>query len=166
MCDPEARAYIHAKELKVKSWLDTGGVAYISHDYMIEGGTCIRKRPDFRFDAGTHWVCLEVDEHQHQGYPKECETVRMINIANAEGGMPGIFVRYNPDPYKDAEGKRKDPTENTRRKELLECMKHVLAHPPKAFCEVIYMYYNGYGTTGHWAREAPRVLVDFDGQST
>jgi hypothetical protein len=155
-CDPAEQVRMKAKELEVKSWLDAKGIKYESHDRMIDRGACIRNRPDFIFDAGTHMVVLEVDEHQHQQYACECEQTRMVNISQSLG-MPTLFVRYNPDPYRSAHGKRCDPAKGTRQKELLERLQYGLQNPPQdGFCEVIYLYYDGY----QGALEPRRVVTD------
>ena len=142
-CDPEQQKVTKAKELTVKQWLDAEAIQYLSHDRMIDRGACIKNRPDFIFDANTHMVVLEVDEHQHQSYPCECEQARMVNISQALG-MPTVFVRYNPDPYQNTQNRRVNPAPATRKKELLSRLQFALKTPPTAFCEVIYVYYDGY----------------------
>jgi hypothetical protein len=162
-CDPVAqKRAVHAKELVVKAWLDAAGIAYESHDRTIERGACVLYRPDFRFDAGTHRVCLEVDEHQHQSYACECEQTRMVNIAHAEGGMPLIFIRYNPDKYKTRTKRAMDPSHHARKDELLGCLHHALNNLPSSFCEAHYLFYDGYGAPGDWARTTALALIPYE----
>ena len=107
-CDPETRKRAErAKELSVKAFLDAREprLQYISHDRAVDNAACVRYRPDFVFDAGTHAVVLEVDEHQHSSYACECEQMRMVNLAHALG-YPTVFVRYNPDAYVSETGGR------------------------------------------------------------
>ena len=59
--------------------------------------SCLNYRPDFIFDFNTHIVIIEVDEKQHSGYKCECEQTRMINLSQDFGGLPVVFIRYNPD---------------------------------------------------------------------
>lgn len=55
--------------------------------------------PDFTYDAGSHIVVLEVDElqHAHRGY--SCDNKRMLDVFNTYGGLPVVFIRFNPDAY-------------------------------------------------------------------
>ena len=104
LCDfcregPRARL---GKQREVRNYLETNlpEWPWDSYDKTPEllaecGG---RERPDFFWDSGHYAVVLEVDEHQHQGYPEACECTRMVNIMQAVG-RPIFFVRYNPDEY-------------------------------------------------------------------
>ena len=75
-------------------------------DKIIDGGACGRERPDFMWDADTHWVILEVDENQHLSNPEVCECLRMVNIFSSLG-MPVLFIRYNPDKYRQPDKQRR-----------------------------------------------------------
>lgn len=67
-------------------------------DKMVEGG-CSRKRPDVFIDFGSHCLIIEVDEHQHVSY--SCEEKRMIYLYEDVGFRKIVFLRFNPDRYKD-----------------------------------------------------------------
>ena len=62
-------------------------------------------------------LCIEVDENQHKGYDRRDEEDRYDNLFMDFSGKY-IFVRYNPDPYKDGAGKRRNPRAETRLKKL------------------------------------------------
>jgi hypothetical protein len=113
-----------AKQKMVQNWLDTAGVAYKQTDRILpDSAACsVRSRPDFVFDAGTHFVVLEVDEHQHQNYV--CESARMVNITSVLG-LPTVFVRFNPDRYKPQHGREAPFTK--RRDTLLRVLRHQCA---------------------------------------
>lgn len=96
---------------------------------MLEGPSCGRERPDFQIDCETHFVYVEVDEHQHNSYVCECEQTRMINLVEARG-MPVRFIRYNPDVYEPMKGQRKMKFEQ-REKKLIEYVKYAMSHPPQ-----------------------------------
>lgn len=117
----------------------------LTHD-KIPVGSCNKYRPDFVIDCGTHFVIIEVDEHQHSGYQCECEQARMINVCqDLGGGMPVTFIRYNPDDYKAANGKwirRKNKA--PRHKKLMDVVKSCMQHMPDHLLGVIYLYYNGH----------------------
>ena len=146
-CDPVRRTkYLKAREMLVKGWLDAEGIKYVSHDRMLDGGACDKKRPDFLFDAGTHYLMAEVDERQHRG--DHCEIVRMINLAQS-AGIPTVFFRFNPDGYKPAPGTSCLPLAS-RREAFLRWIRWLIipggeGNPAArgAFCEVRYLFYDG-----------------------
>jgi hypothetical protein len=55
--------------------------------------------PDILYDRGTHFIAVEVDEHQHRASSYKCEQQRMLNVI-ANLGLSCVFIRYNPD-HKD-----------------------------------------------------------------
>ena len=111
------------------------------HDKPV-GGECGKYRPDFLYDATTHYVVVEVDEDQHDRYDHECERVRMVNILEALG-MRCVFVRYNPDAFR-IDGKTFKVSEKKRHELLLktirECMKPSF---DSQTADVVYLYYDG-----------------------
>jgi hypothetical protein len=143
-CDPQViQVRRHAKESHVKDLLTAAGLTFV-HDRMLEGTQCGRERPDFQIDCGTHYVYIEVDEHQHQSYACECEQGRMVNLVHVRG-MPVRWIRYNPDVYEPAEGRRKVKQEQ-REKKLVEYTKWAIKHAPVAMSDVLYLFYDGYDT--------------------
>jgi hypothetical protein len=146
-CDPETvKRAVNAKELLVKSWLDSMGFKYNSYNRVSDKGACNTYRPDFVFDYGTHIVIIEVDEHQHKSYDRSCERIRMLNIAQGLG-INVIFIRYNPDAYVDASGAKRNPHHNKRMEELRRWLEHCLdqAQNPAlagSFIDVVYLYYD------------------------
>ena len=84
------------EELKVESLLDSNGFKIISHDKTVENG-CSKYRPDFILIFGI--LTVVIDENQHESYCKLGEIARMIMIQQDLGGVPTLFVRYNPDKY-------------------------------------------------------------------
>ena len=65
-CRPQK---LKTKELKVKDYLERfnskNDLSFYSYDKIIDS-KCNLKRPDFVYDAGSHFVVVEVDEHQHK----------------------------------------------------------------------------------------------------
>lgn len=134
-----------AKQNEVKEFFDVNGIVYASCDRMIDRN-CGRERPDFVFDALSHKIVVEVDENQHGSYEKRCEYARMINLSQ-NFGMPVIFIRYNPDPYKNHLGKRVKTSQKARLNTLRNWLDHCMTLSPKSskeFIRVIYLYFNGY----------------------
>jgi len=146
-CDPVAvQIRLHAKENHIRDVLNVAGISFV-HDKMLEGPICGRERPDFQIDCGTHFVYVEVDEHQHQSYACECEQTRMVNLVEVRG-MPVRWIRYNPDTYEPVKGQRQVKAEQ-REKRLVEYVLWAMKHTPQGngnMSEVLYLFYNGYNT--------------------
>lgn len=147
-CGP-AKIQTKVKENAVRDILLAHGIPIVSQDRMLHGGECVKYRPDFVIDAGTHLVFVECDEHGHPGYVKACETSRMINLSQATQGLGSINIRYNPDNYKTADGKPGKATPQRRIKTLIEWVKRAMSPESNpavtgAFCSVKYLFYDGY----------------------
>lgn len=93
---------IKQKELNIKKLFNDNNIEYQSHDKIIEV-TCSKKRPDFVFNSKTNTrvIIVEVDEYQHNkdGYTKDCEVLRMIELKQSFWQRPVTFIRYNPDIF-------------------------------------------------------------------
>ena len=137
----------HAKENRVKDFLTAAGITFV-HDKMLEGTLCGRERPDFQIDCGSHYLYVEVDEHQHDTYACECEQTRMVNLVEVRG-MPVRWIRYNPDTYESQKGQRQVKIEQ-REKKLLEYVKWAMQHSPQEegdISSVLYLFYDEYDAT-------------------
>lgn len=64
------------------------------------------RRPDLMADMSTHIVVVEIDENQHRSYKPSTEKRRIDEICNAVNGRPIVFIRFNPDKYEHANGKK------------------------------------------------------------
>jgi len=88
-----------------------------------------------------------VDEKQHntESY-KRCDLPRMINL-HQDIGAPVYFIRYNPDEY-SKDGKKKNPTDNARKKTLTNWIKWVKDYAKEDKVtdglHVLYLFYNEY----------------------
>jgi len=141
-CTPNTSKHQKTREMKIKALLEaTTDLNDPIHDKPV-GGDCGKYRPDFRYNALTHSVVVEVDEDQHRSYDPECERIRIINIVQAVG-MRCVFVRYNPDAFK-IDGKTVRVYEKKRHELLLrtirECMKPSF---DSEISRVVYLYYDG-----------------------
>ena len=149
-CDPNVENRVRlAKQKEVKDYFDASGLRYISYDRVIDNGWLGKERPDFLFDAETHFVIVEVDEEQHRNAPCYCvsEQTRMVNISQILNGKdasekPVVFIRYNPDAYDAGNGRQ---VNNSRRKEKLKSyVKFYLQNRPSVFCSVVQLFFDGY----------------------
>jgi hypothetical protein len=62
------------------------------------------RRPDMYCDFGTHVVIVEIDENQHKLYDTTCDNKRLCELYQDFQHRPIVFVRFNPDDYKRANG--------------------------------------------------------------
>ena len=101
-----------SKELQVVSHILSKYEGFI-HDRTfsidLHGGCCATKRRiDLRKLINNTLLCIEIDEDQHKTYIKEHEIVRYDDLFMDFSGKY-IFIRYNPDKFKDKYGKSKNP---------------------------------------------------------
>ena len=80
-------------------------------DKAIEGG-CSKKRPDVSIDFGSHYLMIEIDENRHVNY--SCEEKRIVELYEDVGFRKIIFLRFNPDRYKEGTHKYTSPFKYTR----------------------------------------------------
>jgi len=74
-----------------------------SLDTRVQDG-CSRRRPDLLLDLGYQIIIVEIDENQHVGYESLCENKRIMEISKDLNHRPVIFIRFNPDDYKNRNG--------------------------------------------------------------
>lgn len=102
--EPNARNY-KTKERTVKEYvLENYPDKTIISDKKIEDG-CSKRRPDLVIDLGYQVIVIEIDENQHIDYDCSCENKRLMEISKDVGHRPLVFIRFNPDTYKDKENK-------------------------------------------------------------
>ncbi len=73
-------------------------------DKKIADG-CSRRRPDILIDFGEQVLCIDIDENMHISYDCSCENKRLMEISQDIGHRPLVFLRFNPDSYKNEKGK-------------------------------------------------------------
>ena len=142
-CDETYKKTQIRKEEVIKHLLDENNIKYDTHNIVVNDTKCNLYRPDFTIDMTTHMVILEVDEFQHNAYICECEYNRMVNITQSLGGIPVIWIRYNPDIYMVGNNKINTP-DRYRHATLIEYLTKFVKDKPKNLAEVIYLYYNEY----------------------
>jgi hypothetical protein len=119
----------------VKEFLLSKGITFESQDGCSN-------RPDFVIDYGKFKVIIEVDENQHS----ECEYRRMYSIHSDFGGVPILFLRYNPDIYhiKGETIRRNDNYRLTKLFEVLTQLKNVeIIKYPLLVCYLFYDEFDG-----------------------
>jgi hypothetical protein len=139
----------NSKELRIKDVLNAANIKYKSHD-TIPDFACSRYRPDFIIEVGLFDIIIEVDENQHKSYACECEIGRMIQLHQDFGGIPLIFIRYNPDNYKDNIGTLVKGYQHNKDREklLIELIIKLLDKQDRVDpLSVIYLFYDGFDST-------------------
>lgn len=128
-CNPSKRQ--KTKENEIKQLLEKHQIKF-ANDKQITNDCCLKYRPDFLIDCNSFFLVLEVDEHAHESYPKDCETIRMNNISFALG-LPVKFVRYNPD--------NKEFPKNHKHAELIKVLNELISKETLDNPETIYLFY-------------------------
>jgi hypothetical protein len=106
------------------------------------GDRCMRFRPDAVLDFATHFVVVEVDEHQHDTYDKTCEWARMVQVQD-QLGLPCVFVRFNPHRWTTRSGSQGRASFPIRLKALVQAVARLGRFSvPNARLSVFWMYYN------------------------
>jgi hypothetical protein len=72
-------------------------------DRKVQYG-CSLRRPDLLLDMGSHIIIVEIDENKHSGYDCSCENKRLMEISRDLQHRPIVFIRFNPDSYKNQDG--------------------------------------------------------------
>jgi len=70
----------------------------------------------------------------------------MINLGQAMGGVPTIFIRFNPDRYEPAIPNTRQDNMVERYNRLIHCLQ-TLSRPSfecLSLVQVIYLYFDGY----------------------
>ena len=139
ICGACAPSGHRSKERRVRELFDENGLTYSSHNKAVDGGY----RPDFVFDAATHFVVVEVDENQHRAYPADVERSRMVSLCRALG-RPTFFVRYNPDAYRPGGGSPEEPLA-ARERTLVSWLNRLMYSSlrPRG-AEVLHLFFDGY----------------------
>ena len=142
-----SKIHCNTNEEKVKKFINDNFDGFV-HDEPLWTGHCdcsVRRRIDHRKLFGNTLLCIETDENQHKSYNEQDEKDRYDDLYNAYSGK-WIFIRFNPDHYKDQNGKKKNPRIETRLKALqVEINKQITRiekEENKELVEIVYMYYD------------------------
>ena len=104
-----------------------------------------KRRIDHRKLINGTLLCIETDENQHKSYSKTDEESRYHDLFMAFGGK-FIFIRFNPDKYKDIKGKSCNPMLFNRlpilENEINKQMKRIENEENTDLLEVIELYYD------------------------
>ena len=147
--DTENKRLTRVRENQVANFLRDQGLHWTAWNKQLTETACGRYRPDFAFELPTHVVVVEVDEHQHAQPGYACDNARMLDIFGAYGGLPVVFIRFNPDAY-EVEGVRRKVQLRTRLKVLGEELRAALATKPKELLTIARLFYDGHDVMRTW----------------
>ena len=127
-------------------------------DRKVQDG-CSRRRPDLLLDMGSHIIIVEIDENKHSGYDCSCENKRLMEISQDLQHRPIVFIRFNPDSYRDQQGMlikscwqlnahgvmtimlNKRNEWNGRMRTLNQQIHHWIDNIPEKMVEIIELFY-------------------------
>ena len=135
------------KEIAVRDFINANFAGF-QHDKPLWTGNCDcthRRRIDHRKLIGNTLLCIETDENQHKSYDSNDEEVRYDDLFMLHGGK-FVYIRFNPDKFKDKNGKSVNPMLYTRlpvlKEEIEKQMKRIEKEENIELLEIIKLYYN------------------------
>jgi hypothetical protein len=135
------------KEIAVRDYINYNFEGF-QHDKSLWTGNCDcthRRRIDHRKLIGNTLLCIETDENQHKGYNDKDEEIRYDDLFMLHGGK-FIYIRFNPDKFKDKNGKSINPMLYTRlpvlKEEIEKQMERIENEENKELLEIIKLYYD------------------------
>jgi hypothetical protein len=141
--------YQKSAENKVRNFLNENYEGFI-HDRPLYSGNCDcthRRRIDHRKLIGGTILAIETDERQHRSYNKEDEEIRYDDLYMVHSGG-WIFIRINPDSYKNKKNKRMNPMLNKRMivlKQVIDEQIRIIENGENGeLVKIIKLYYDGY----------------------
>ena len=126
-CDTQRKRKSRVRENQLANYIrDHISVAWSSWNKQPPGARECGKgyRPDFIWVLDHLIIVLECDEDQHITY--ECERRRMNDLWNTYGGMPIVFIPFNPDAFKIDDTTRRVP-KDVRHKRAVDVVEQELA---------------------------------------
>jgi hypothetical protein len=137
------------KEIKVRNYINKHFEGFI-HDEPIYTNHCdcsIRRRIDHRKLIGNTMLAIETDENQHRSYNEMDKEIRYDDLYMAFSGK-WIYIRFNPDKYRDSNKKIKNPNIESRfeilKKEIEKQIARIQSEENTELIEHIYLFYDGY----------------------
>ena len=135
------------KEIAVRDFINLNFEGF-QHDKPLWTGSCDcthRRRIDHRKIIGNTLLCIETDENQHKNYNETDEEIRYDDLFMLYGGK-FIYIRFNPDKFKDKNGKSINPMLYTRlpilKEEIEKQIKRIENEENTELLEIIKLYYD------------------------
>lgn len=137
----------HTKEEKVKKFIDENFQHFV-HDKPFYTKNCdcsLKRRIDHYIIIRNTCLAIETDENQHRYYNDGDEEARYNDLYMGFSGM-FIYIRFNPDSYKDRNGEKQDPSIEVRldrlKLEIEKQAQRIYNMDNKDLVEIIYLFYD------------------------
>jgi hypothetical protein len=135
------------KEIAVRDYINSIFDGF-QHDVPLWTGNCDcthRRRIDHRKLIGNTLLCIETDEHQHKSYNKIDEEIRYDDLFMLHGGK-FIYIRFNPDKFKNKNEKSLNPMLYNRlpflRDEIEKQINRIQNEENTELLEIIKLFYD------------------------
>lgn len=135
------------KEIAVRDFINANFDEF-HHDKPLWTGGCDcihRRRIDHRKLINNTLLCVETDENQHKGYNGKDEEIRYDDLFMLHGGK-FVYIRFNPDKFKDKNGKSMNPMLYTRlhrlKEEIEKQINRIEKEENNELLEIIKLYYD------------------------
>jgi hypothetical protein len=137
------------KEIAVRDFINANYDGF-QHDKHLDTNHCdcsVRRRIDHRKLFGNTLLAIDTDENQHKPYDKMDEETRYDDLYMAFSGK-WIYIRFNPDKYRNKKGETKNPMIATRlevlKNEIDKQIRRIECEENTEPIERIYLYYDNY----------------------
>lgn len=126
---------------RARDLFDESGLTYSPESVKAEGGF----RPDFVFDAATHFVVVEVNRSDCKATPADGERPRMLSLCRSLG-RPTFFVRYNPGAYLPGgrAGSSQEPLASRERTLVTWLRRLISSSAMPRGAEALHLFFDGY----------------------
>ena len=108
----------------------------------------MRRRIDHRKLIDGTLLAIETDENQHKSYDEMDDEMRYDDLFMGSHSGKWIYIRFNPDKFKNSRGRRSNPSLETRletlKKEINKQTERIAKGENTELIERIYLYYDGY----------------------
>jgi hypothetical protein len=138
---------VKTKELTVRKFIDAHFEGFI-HDRQLQTNHCecaMRRRPDHLKLIGNTMLVTETDENIHKSYSQMDEETRYNDLYMVHSGK-WVYIRFNPDRYKNAKSEWVDPHMSVRlealKLELEKQIRRIENGENTELVERVYMYYD------------------------
>ena len=128
-CDTERKRVTRVRENVLANYLrEKASLPWTSWNKQVAGTRdCTGKsyRPDFVWELPHLIIIKECDEGGHAAQGYSCDEKRMADLVNVYGGLPMVYIRWNPDAYK-VKGVTRRTTMKVRLQHALEELEREL----------------------------------------
>jgi hypothetical protein len=153
----QSKQLLNRHETKVRFSIEEnfGKNFNFTFDKRVALGDCkdctIGRRPDALTMIDSVMLCVETDENQHQSYDEMDEEMARYNDLMMNYTAKWIYIRFNPDSFINAQGRKQNPDIQQRLPVLIsEIQKQIYRiksgeiHEKNEYVEIIYLFYDEY----------------------